>query len=262
MVDMEEADIQPTNKKSKWYVIVPIIIAVVFAAILFYFDSKKNSPENNQNPNVIPISDYNPKPITPAENPRRNESLIAGIGCAGPEDLKTETLKQPDAIWEIKKSGEVTTVSLGKYRLYAPEKKIFDIPKFWLYFYSEKLGREDDGLYGLESSYVSNIRLIVNGYEQKLNLGGDEYMFIEIDYPLGDLYPYDKAANLEYEILVDLKCKNVKDGECLGNNGKSLDFLNDMGVIPSLRTFAVGCQEFNSGELEKGDLEVSAKFKY
>jgi hypothetical protein len=255
---MEETDIPQTNKKSKWYIIVPIIIAIVFAAVLFYFDSKKNPPENNQNP----VSDYRPKPILPAENPRRGESLIKGIGCAGPENIETETLKQPDAVWEIKKSGEITTVSLGKYRINAPEKKVFDISKFWLFFYSEKLGREDDGLYGLESSYISGIRLVVNGYEQKLNLGGDEYMFIELDYPLGDLYPYDRSATLEYEILIDLKCKNTKGGECLGNDGKALDYLNNEEVVSSLRIFAVGCQDFNSGELEKGDLEASAKFKY
>jgi hypothetical protein len=259
---MEETNIQQTNKKSKWYIIVPIIIAIIFAGLLFYFDSQKNPSENNGNPDNVPVSDYKPKPISVAENPRRSESLMAGIGCVSPESLKAETLKQPDAVWEIKKTGETTTVSLGKYRLYAPEKKIFDIAKFWLYFYSEKLGREDDGLYGLEASYVSGIRLVVNGFEQKLSLGGNEYMFIELDYPLGDLYPYDKAANLEYEILIDLKCKNIKDGECLSNDGRSLSFLNDMEIISLLRTFAKGCQEFNSGELEQGDLEVSSKFKY
>jgi hypothetical protein len=255
---MEETNNQiPKEKRSKWYIIVPIIIAVAFAAILFYFDSKKNPPENNQNP----VSDYKPKPVIPAENPRRSETLSSGIGCAGPDNLKTETLKQPDTIWEIKKSGETTTISLGKYRINAPGERVFDIPKFWLYFYSEKLGREEDGLYGLEASYVSGIRLIVNGYEQELNLGGDEYMFIELDYPLGDLYPYDKSAILEYEILIDLKCKNVKDEECLGNDGKVLSYLDDAEIISLLRIFAVGCQEFNSGEINQ-DLEVSAKFSY
>ena len=259
---MEETNIQQPNKKSKWYIIIPVIIAVIFGAVLFYFDSKNNLPENSENSITVPISDYKPKPVAPKDNLRRSESLASGMGCAGPESLKSEALKQPDSIWEIKKNGETTTVSLGKYRIYAPEKKIFDITKFWLYFYSEKLGREDDGLYGLESSYVSAIRLVVNGEEQKLNLGGDEYMFIELDYPLGDLYPYDRDANWEYEILIDLKCKNIKDGECLGNNGEKLDFLNDAEIVSSLRTFALGCQEFNSGELGSGDLEVSAKLKY
>ena len=254
---MEETNNQiPKDKKSKWYIIVPIIIAVIFAAILFYFDSKKNPSENNQNPDIVPVSDYKPKPITPAENPRRSESLFAGIGCVGPQYLEAETLKQSDAVWEIKKSGETTTVSLGKYRIYAPEKLIFDIPKLWLYFFSEKLGREDDGLYGLEASYVSGIRLVVNDYEKKVSLGGDEYMFIELEYPLGDLYPYDKTATLEYEILIDLKCKNIENGECSGNEGKVLDFLNDAEIVSQLRIFAVGCQEFTK------DLEISAKLKY
>lgn len=260
---MEETSNQiPKDKKSKWYIIVPIIIAVIFAAVVFYFDSKKNFLENNQNENTIPVSGYRPKPVTPAENPRRNESLISGIGCAGPGNLKTETLKQPDSVWEIKKNGETTTVSLGKYRISAPEKMVFDIPKFWLYFYSEELGRKEDGLYGLEASYVSDIRLVVNDYEKKLNLGGDKYMFIELEYPLGDLYPYDKSATLEYEIFIDLKCKNIENGECLGNDGKVLNYLDDVEVVSQLRIFAVGCQAFNSGELENGDLEVSAKFSY
>lgn len=254
---MEEINNQiPKDKKSKWYIIIPIIIAVIFAALVFYFDYKKNSSQNNQNPDNVPVSDYKPKPIIPAENPRRSESLFAGIGCAGPQHLEVETLKQPDSVWKIKKNGETTTVSLGKYRIYAPEKLVFDIPKLWLYFFSEKLGREDDGLYGLEASYVSDIRLVVNDYEKELNLGGDKYMFIELEYPLGDLYPYDKSAILEYEILIDLKCKNIQNGECLGNDGKVLSNLNDAEVVSQLRIFAVGCQEFSK------DLETSAKFSY
>jgi len=259
---MEEAEQISSTKKSKWYIIVPIVIAVVFAGLLFYFDIQKNKQENQKKQEIVPVSEYKPQPISPQENPRRKESLFAGIGCAGPADLKSEVLKQPDSVWEIKKTGETTTVSLGKYRLYAPEKKVFDLPKFWLYFYSEKLGREEDGLYGLESAYVSGMRLIVNGYEKQLKLGGNEYMFIELDYPLGDLYPYDRAATLEYEFLIDLKCKNIQNGECLDNNQKPLKYLNNADVVSVVRIFAVGCQEFNSGELENGDLEIAAKFKY
>ncbi len=262
MFGMEETNTDQKNKKSKWYFIMPIIVALIFAGLLFYFDIRKSNKENENHQEIVPVSDYKPQPVSPQENPRRSEELFAGIGCAGPADLKYEVLKQPDAVWEIKKSGETTTVSLGKYRLYAPEKKIFDIPKFWLFFYGEKLGREEDGIFSLESSYVSGMRLIVNGFEQKISLGGDEYMLIELNYPLGDLYPYDRAATLEYEFLIDFKCKKTQNGECVDNQGKSLKYLNGEEVISVLRIFAVGCQEFNSGELAGGDLEISVKFKY
>lgn len=259
---MEEANDQvPKNDKLKWYIVVPVILAIVFAALVFYFDSKKSQTENNRSPNVVPVSDYKPRPISPVENPRRNEELHTGISCAGPGHLEYETLKKPNAVWEIKKTGEKTTISLGKYRIYAPEDLIFDIPKFWLIFFSEKLGREEDWIYGLEASYVSGMRLIVNDFTQEIKLGGEEYMFIELDYPLGDLYPYDKSAILEYEFLIDLKCKNIKNGECLDNNGEVLNYLNGEEIISQLRIFAIGCQDFNSGELGK-DIEVSVGLKY
>jgi hypothetical protein len=257
---MEETINQEPNKPTKrniWYLIVPIAIAVIAGGILFYLDYKKNPAPAN--PGNTPIAEYRPQPVSPENNPARAQKLptdLSGYGCAGMKQLETQTLKQPDAVWEIKKDGSTTTISLGKYRINAPKNTIFDINKFWIYFFSEKLGRKEDGLYGLESSYVSKIRLVVNDFASEVKLGGDSYMFLELNYPLGDLYPYDKAVILDYEILIDLKCKNIKNGACLDNAGKPLDYINGASVIPLLRIFASGCQDFTK------DFEIPANFKY
>jgi|GEM_PF-1239756 len=248
---------QTPKKKSFWYIIIPVVIALIAAGLLFYFDTKKTPPENNTNNNNE--TEYRPQPVSPENNPARANQLppeSAYYGCAGPVQLDVQTLKQPDAVWELKKDGSTTTVSLGKYRIKAPAKSFFDITKLWLYFFSSKLGRAEDSLYGLQSAYVSKIRLVVNDYESEVKLGGDEYMFIELEYPFGDLYPYDKAATLDYEILIDLQCKNVQNGQCLDNSGKPLDYINGAEIVPLLRIFAKGCQEFTK------DFELPAQFKY
>lgn len=252
---MEEIE----KKKTKWQIILPIILAIIVVGLFVYLDYKKRSEEKNKQ-GEGQISIYKPKPVSPDGNPRRAEALtpdqLTYYGCAGPNHLEAETLKQPDSIWEIKKSSDTTKVSLGKYKIKAPQNMVFDIKKLWLYFFSEKLGREEDGLYALESSYVSRMLLIVNDYEKEIKLGGDGYMLIELDYPLGDLYPYDKEAVLEYEFIIEFKCKNIKNGICLDNEEKSLDYINDAEIIPQIRLFAKGCQEFDK------DMEIEAKFKY
>jgi hypothetical protein len=96
----------------------------------------------------------------------------------------------------------------------------------------------------------------LNDYEKEIKLGGDEYMLIELDYPLGDLYPYEKAAVLEYELIIEFKCKNITNGKCLNNDNEPLDYLNDAGIISTIRFFAEGCQTFEK------DVEIEAKFKY
>lgn len=246
------------KKKTRWQIILPVILAIIIVGIFIYLDYKNRPPKptppnNNQ-------SVYKPKPISPSENPQRTEPLtpdqLIHYGCAGPDHLEAKTLKQPDSIWEVKKSGETTKVSLGKYKITASKDTIFDIKKLWLYFFSEKLGREEDKFYALESSYVSRMLLVVNDYEKEIKLGGDEYMLIELDYPLGDLYPYDKEAVLEYEFIIELKCKNIKNGECLDNNNQSLDYVNNATIISTIRLFALGCQEFDK------DITIESKFKY
>jgi len=247
------------KKKSKWQIFIPVILAIIVVGIFFYLDLK-NKPEEGNKPEEEQTSIYKPQPIPPSENPRRAEPLtpeqLTHYGCAGPQHLEAETLKQPDAVWEIKKDGEATKVSLGKYKITAPKDTVFDIKKLWLYFFSEKLGREEDSIYALERSYVSRVLLVVNDYEKEIKLGGDDYMLIELDYPLGDLYPYDKEAVLEYEFIIELKCQNIKNGVCLNNKGESLNYINGAEIISQIRLFAKGCQELDK------DITIEFKFKY
>ena len=87
---------------------------------------------------------------------------------------------------------------------------------------------------------------MVNGHEREIKLGGDEYMFIELDdYPLGDYYPYENV-DLEFEFLVELEY----DGK------ESLDYINGADIQAQIRIFAIGCQEFTK------DIKTSAKFEY
>jgi hypothetical protein len=247
---MEEKDdkivLNDEGKKAKWQIIVPIIVALIVVAVFIYLDYTRNTEQtepNNENPTEL----YKPEPVARSKNPRRSEELSSMlVGCAGPPHIKPETLEAPDNEWIIKKDG-IITVSLGKYRITAPVDLVFDIPKLWLYFFSDTLSDREDALYGLESSYTSKIVLIVNDFERKLNLGGDKYMFIELDdYPLGDLYPYDKETTLDFEFIIELECKNLENGACLGNNGEALDYINNADIRSQIRIFAFGCQEFSN----------------
>ena len=126
-----------------------------------------------------------------------------------------------------------------------PERTVIDVNKIWLYFMSNALSKRDDRWFGLESSYVSGMTLSVNGYDQEIKLGGDEYMFMEITgYPLGDWYPYVQERYVEFEIFITLKCKNIKDGKCIDNENKSLDYLKNADIKPNIRLFATGCDPF------------------
>jgi len=248
------------NRKNKILIIIPTIIAIIVVAIFIYLDFK-NKPKPEPTPsNGGQVSDYKPKPLSPSENPLRaiplDPAKVSRYGCAGPQQLETETLKEPDGVWEIKKNGDTAKVSLGKYRITAPANTVFEIKKLWLYFYSEGLSERDDSIYALESFYTSKMLIVVNNYEKEIKLGGDEYMLIELDYPLGDLYPYEKAAVLEYELIIEFKCKNITNGKCLDNSNKPLDYLNDANIISTIRFFAEGCQTFEK------DVEIEAKFKY
>jgi len=247
------------RNKSKWQLLIPIFLAIIVAGIFIYLDYK-NKPKIEPGPNEgEQISEYRPQPVFPSENPSREKELDVnlGYGCAGPQHLEGKELKPADSVWEIKKDGTSTKISLGKYRIDAPERLVFDIKKLWLYFLSDKLSeRRDDLIYSLEASYVSKMFLAVNGYEKEINLGGDEYMLIELDYPLGDLYPYTKTTILEYEITLELKCKNIKNNECLNNENKPLDFINGADIQTHIRFFALGCEEFDK------EIISDAAFKY
>jgi len=187
------------KKKNKLQIIIPIIIAIILVIVFIYLDSREN--DNN-----VPVEDIKYEllePISKDENPLRIIEIQPDKmwGCASPETIKPETIKEPDKEWIISRTGAETKISLGKYRIINLSKTILEIPKIWLYFFSNELGRKEDNMYALEKSFVKGISLVVNGQERKLNLGGDKYMFIELDdYPFGDIYPYDKKIQ-EFEFL-------------------------------------------------------------
>ena len=230
-------------KKIRLEIIIPVIIAIILVAVFVYLDYRSDqiSEPSSNNESVV-----RPKPIPPSENPEREQGFPPNIdyGCAGPGSINLTTIKEADSVWKISK--KVKTISLGKYRINPPQYTVLDITKLWLYFFSDSLGREGDNLYGLESSYVSRIILMVNGYEREIKLGGDEYMFIELDdYPLGDYYPYENV-DLEFEFLVELEY----DGK------EPLDYIDGADIQAQIRIFAIGCQEFTK------DIKTSAKFEY
>lgn len=247
----------PKFWKPKFQIIIPVIIAVIIVAVAFYIDyqNRKSEPEEPM-PSDEPVLLL---PISPEENPRRQEELgdLSFYGCASPGTIEPKIIKEQNKEWLIKRNGDATTISLGKYRITNPFRTIVGFPKIWLYFFSDKLSEREDGLYGLEKSYVSGITLMVNGSQRRLKLGGDEYMFVELDdYPFGDLYPFDKLYGIDFEFLIELKCQNVDNGKCLDNGGKELKYLDGADIVPQIRIFAFGCEEFTH------DIEIDSKFKY
>lgn len=245
------------KKKIKWQIIIPIIIALILVGVAFYIDYSKKEGKPAPSPESKP--GIRLKPISPSENPKRAEEVknLNLYGCGGPATIKPETIKEPDKIWKINKSKKVSKISLGKYRINNPAITVLEIPKIWLYFFSDALGREEDKMYGLEESYTSGITLIVNGQERELGLGGNSYMFIELDnYPFGDLYPYDQKYSIDFEFIIEFQCKNFEKSACLNNIGEPLDYINSADISSQIRIFALGCQEFTY------DMSIDANFEY
>ena len=250
-------NIKEKSKKINWPIVIILIVIIIVAGVFLYTDYKNTG--NNPPDGSTQGTEYMPEPISRDDNPKRAEAIKNGdkYGCASPATIEPEITKEADTTWKIPKDGTSNVISLGKYKIKNPIYTLMDIPKLWIYFESEKLSDRDDNLYALEQSYVSKMTLVVNGYEKEIKLGGSEYMLIELDkYPLGDIYPYDKATALEFEVLVELKCSNLKNGDCLSNNNRSLEFLNKADITPKFKIFAVGCQEFTH------DITVDAKFSY
>jgi len=283
IIKSEEIQEQKPNSKKKLmlFLIMIICLAIVLVGAIFVpkifakkewacVDGKwvrQYTPELPQKPTPVPSkpckgalpATSTGEPINPKNNSARafplNEKL--GYGCGGPGSFKPESIKGPDLVWNINKDGTETIVSLGKYRINLPERTTIDVKKIWFYFTSNELGRAEDKWYGVENSYVSGMTLDVNGYKKEINLGGNEYMLIElVDYPLGDFYPYLKHQYVEFEILVKVKCKNIQNSQCIGNNGKPLDYVNNADIQTNFRIFSLGCEDFTV------DLSSSAKLKY
>lgn len=254
---MEELNNNFKGKKLNWPIIIFLIIIIIAAGIFFYIDYQKT--KNNSQNQITPEEEYMPEPVSRENNPRRAEAIKdnSKYGCVSPETIKPIITKEADTKWEIPKDDATKTISLGKYKIKNSIYTLMDVPKLWVYFKSNKLSDRDDDLYSLEQSYVSKMNLVVNGYKKEIKLGGSEYMLIELDnYPLGDIYPYDKATSLEFEILIELKCNNSKNGACLSNNDRSLEFLDKADILPQIKIFAIGCQEFTY------DIIVDAEFSY
>ncbi|MBD3282635.1 MAG: hypothetical protein GF387_03475 [Candidatus Portnoybacteria bacterium] len=256
---MENEEKKVKKDKINWQIILPVILALILVGVFFYFDYARRAQENNGSGEVPEDTEYyNPQPLSPSDNPGREEGLNQDIsyGCAGPHNLEPEVLEEPSDKWVISKNNK-TRVSLGKYRITAERFLVFDIPKIWVYFTSSDLSNRKDELYGLEDSYVSKMLLIVNEHEREIKLGGSEFSFIELDdYPFGDLYPYNKNVHLDFEFVIELQCENVEGSDSLGNEGEPLDYIDGANVGAVMRLFAVGCQEFTR------DLEVDAVFEY
>jgi len=242
---MKLLKVSKLNDKINWAIIVSAIIAIIVVVIFIYVDYQKKKHEADNNPSIT--EEYKPQPISAKDNPRRSETItsLSQYGCASPATIEPEIIKNPDSVWRIPKDGSSNTISLGKYKITNSQYTILDIPTLWLYFFSDKLSNRDDKMYALESSYVARMKIIVNGHEKEIKLGGPEYMLIELpDYPLGDIYPYDRKTILEFEVLIELKCNNYQKGICLSNNNQKLDFINNTDVQAQFRIFAIGCQEF------------------
>ena len=128
----------------------------------------------------------------------------------------------------------------------------------WLYFSSEALSDRDDKLYGLEDSYLSRIILKLGEQSREISLGKTgEHMFIELDdCPLGNIYPLNRETEINFEILLEIGCKNFKDGACLDNEGKPLDYLNGADLTATIRLFALSWQDFTK------DISIPSHFKY
>lgn len=246
------------TKKINWAIIIPAIVALIIVAVFIYLDYKRPGDDNSPIP-PSSSEEYKPEPVSLKDNPRRAEAItdISKYGCASPATIEPTITKEPDMVWAIPKNNESRTISLGRYKIKNPVRTVLDIRKLWLYFFSDKLSDREDGVYALEKSYVSKMTIIVNGYEKEIKLGGSEYMLIELpDYPLGDIYPYDRETFLEFEVLIELKCSNIQNGVCLDNEGKSLEFLDGADITSMFKVFALGCQEFDK------DITVNAEFSY
>jgi hypothetical protein len=161
-------------------------------------------------------------------------------------------------IIEIKPTPEKQLISLGKFTLNLEPNTVLVINKLWLYFSSEKLSDRDDNLYGLEDSYLSKIIIKKGNLTQEIKLGDTgEHSFIELDNcPLGNIYAVDYATQIDFEIMLEVGCNNLKDGVCLDNNGKPLNYIDGADLTAQLRLFAASEEAFNK------DISIPMKFKY
>lgn len=232
------------------------ILVIAFAAAIFsngpiptpikFYLNLRQSPSSQPGPTV------NGCELIPF-NPKVNTDIYNTVGS-----LDFVSIKEPDKILEIAKDGSKRTISLGRFELPLETYTILQIPKFWLYFSSDVLSDRSDKLYGLEDSYLSAIVLKVGDKSQEIKLSKTgEHAFLEIDNcPLGNIYPLKNETALEFEIILEIACNNLKDGVCLDNSGKSLDYIDGADLTAAIRVFAVSYQSFTK------DITIPLSFKY
>ena len=164
----------------------------------------------------------------------------------------------PVQFLEINKNQEKRIFSLGRFKLNLEPNTVLQIPKLWLYFFSEKLSNREDNMYGLEDSYLSKIILKVGDKTKEIKLSkSNEHSFIELeDCPLGNIRPVNYGTSLEFEFLLELGCNNFKDGVCLNNEGEVLDYINGADFLAQIRLFGVSYQDFTK------DIPILVHFKY
>ncbi len=142
------------------------------------------------------------------------------------------TTKEPDKTWLISKDQKKRTFSLGSYKLHMEKNTFLRIPKIWIMFKSDSLSDREDKMYGLENAYLLKMLFRKDSETKEINLGkSGEYMLIELaDYPLGNLSPQESESDFEFEIVVELVCNNLQNKECLDNQGKPLDYINNHDI--------------------------------
>lgn len=168
-------------------------------------------------------------------------------------------LEEPPAEFlEIKKGEDKRLFSLGKFKLSLEPNTILIITRLWLYFFSEKLSDREDKMYGLEDSYLSKIIFKRGEKTEEVSLGrSGKHSFIELtDCPLGNIYPVNYNTEFEFEILLEIGCNNFKNNACLDNEGKSLDYINNIDLLAKIRLFAISFQDLTK------DISITTKFKY
>lgn len=172
--------------------------------------------------------------------------------------LEFVQIKPADDTLLIGKDQQKRMFSLGKFKLPLETYTILNISKLWLYFSSDVLSDRDDKLYGLEDSYLSRIILNVEKQSQEISLGKTgEHTFLELDdCPFGPIYPLNYETEMNFEILLEIGCNNFKDGACLDNSGKLLDYINGADLTASIRFFATSQENFTK------DISVPLHFKY
>jgi len=250
--------IKKISKKKE--IIIPIAVVLIGALAVFAISVLKESPDEEPYPGPGPDNgneqhaDAVPQGNLLEGCKRLNYPADKDYNFLGAIDFIIE--KPAAKFLEIKKDKQL--VSLGKYYLPIEPNTVLRISKLWLYFLSNQLSEREDRLYGLEDSYLSKIILKVGDDSKEIKLGkSGEHSFIELDNcPFGNIYPVEYKTYLDFEIMLEIECNNVENGECLDNKGEGLSYINGADLTAQIRLFATSFQDFMK------DISISTEFRY